>query len=252
MPGRRSPTRCGMGIQGTSEETVIQPRTEDATPSTTAPTGTLKLTPRLTEAIIGVAAAIYAAIAVAKFSGVISMSGGELAIIAIRMTLPLLILRYWLVGAVIAMLIDMLDVVIIELIGLGGFRGHYAQTDKLLDSYYYVLELIIAFGWANPWARIPAVLLFVYRLIGAVIFEFTGAHIWLFIFPNLFENWWLYVVVVLKWFPSLVPSGWKNTLVALAILLVPKMGQEYLLHFAEAHPWDWTKSHVLEPMGIEL
>lgn len=79
-----------MGIQGTSEETVIQPRTEDATPATT---GTLKLTPRLTEAIIGVAAVIYAAIAVAKFSGAISMSGGELAIIAIRMTLPLLVLR---------------------------------------------------------------------------------------------------------------------------------------------------------------
>ena len=214
--------------------------------------GTLKLTPRLSEGIIAVAAVIYAAIAAAKFSGVLPMSGGELVIIAIRMVLPLLILRYWLVGALIAMFIDMVDVIMIELVGLGGFGGHYAETDKLLDSYYYVLELIIAFGWANPWARIPAVLLFVYRLIGAVIFEFTGAHIWLFIFPNLFENWWLYVVVVMKWFPSVVPSGWKNTLVPLVLLLIPKMAQEYLLHFAEAHPWDWTKAHILERIGIDM
>ena len=215
-----------------------------------APSGPLLLTPRLTAVIIGITALIYVAIAVAKFSGALPISGGELVVIAIRLALPLLILRYWLVGAVIAMVIDMLDVVMIELIGLGGFRDHYAETDKLLDSYYYVLELIVALGWASPWTRIPSVLLFVYRLIGAVIFEFTGAHIWLFIFPNLFENWWLYVVVVMKWFPSIVPSGWKNTLIPLFLLLIPKMAQEYLLHFAEAHPWNWTKEHVLEPIGI--
>jgi hypothetical protein len=33
----------------------------------------------------------------------------------------------------------------------------------------------------------------------------------------------------------------------MAILLVPKMAQEYLLHFAEAQPWDWFKRLVFDP-----
>ena len=53
-------------------------------------------------------------------------------------------------------------------------------------------------------------------------------------------------------FTAAVPKDWKSTIIPLAILLVPKMGQEYLLHYAEAHPWDWTKEHVLEPLGLEL
>jgi hypothetical protein len=30
------------------------------------------------------------------------------------------------------------------------------------------------------------------------------------------------------------------------MLLVPKMAQEYLLHYAEAEPWDWIKKNVLQ------
>jgi hypothetical protein len=173
------------------------------------------------------------------------VSTGEWIVIGLRLAIPLLILRYPLFGGVTAMILDALDVVIIEVIGLGGFGAHYSEIDKLLDTYYLTLEVIVAFRWANPYARYPAMFLYVYRLIGVVIFEIIDKRVTLFIFPNLFENWWLYVVVVARFFPKTSPRDLKTTAVPLLLLLIPKMGQEYLLHYQEAEPWDWTKHHIL-------
>ena len=175
------------------------------------------------------------------------MSTGELIIIALRLGVPLLIVRFALVGGVVAMILDGLDVVLIEAIGLGGFGGHYAELDKLLDSYYLTLELVVAFRWTSPYARVPAIVLYLYRGVGVVLFESTHARVMLFVFPNLFENWWLYVVVVARFFPRLYPRSPTTVAVPLVLLLVPKMAQEYLLHYAEAQPWDWIKRHL--PVG---
>jgi hypothetical protein len=193
-----------------------------------------------------------AALWAGKAAGGVGISTGEFLVIAVRMLVPLLILRFWLLGGIAAMLADAADVILIELIGLGGFGDNYEQTDKLLDSYYYVLELVVALRWANQWLRRPAVILFVYRIVGAVLFEMLGARVLLIIFPNLFENWWLYCVVVLKWFPAIVPGNWRSTIIPMLLLLVPKLAQEYLLHVLEAEPWDWTKRNLLEPIGIDI
>lgn len=173
------------------------------------------------------------------------MTAGSAIIIVLRLLIPLSIPRYPLIGGVAAIIIDALDVVLIELIGLGGFGDHYHTTDKLLDSYYLAIEFGVAWTWSNGWARWPALLLFPYRMIGVALFEITGERIMLFIFPNLFENWWLYVVVVAQFWPRLSPRDAKTTVVPLILLLLPKMAQEYLLHYAEAQPWDWTKEHIL-------
>lgn len=174
------------------------------------------------------------------------MSQGELIIIALRLVVPLLILRWNLAGGVIAMLLDGADVILIEVIGRGGFGNHYAELDKILDSYYYSLELFVALRWRSPWARTPTIALFIYRAIGVVLFETTQRRIFLFFFPNLFENWWLYVVVVRQFWPRLYPCSIKTTAIPLALLLIPKMGQEYLLHYTEAKPWNWFKENVLK------
>ena len=173
------------------------------------------------------------------------MTTGALIIITIRLIVPLTIFRRPLLGGVAAMIADTLDVVLIELIGLGGFGGDYHTTDKLLDAYYLSLEMIVALGWENPYAKWVAALLFPYRMLGVVLFELTERRIMLFIFPNLFENWWLYCAVTMGAFPRLAPRSMRSTGVALLILLAPKMGQEYLLHYAEAQPWDWIKRNAL-------
>ncbi|MEX2081348.1 MAG: hypothetical protein WEC33_07000, partial [Dehalococcoidia bacterium] len=195
---------------------------------------------------------LFALLVGADLISLFDLSTGETVVIGIRMLVPVLILRWWLVGGVAAMLVDGLDVVITDALDMGGFGSHYAELDKVLDTYYLTLELLVALTWQNAWARIPAVGLFAYRLVGFVLFEVTGQRIMLFIFPNVFEIWWLYCVVVMKWFPGAVPGGWKSLLVPMVLLLVPKMAQEYLLHFAEAKPWGWIQENILAPVGIDF
>jgi len=217
-------------------------------PSLLGPGGGLRF-----ESLVLLAVPLFiAALFIGKGAGAVTFSTGALCIIALRLVAPLLILRWWLVGGLVAMFVDAIDVILIEIIGLGGFGEHYAELDKALDTYYLSLELFVAFGWQNPWARIPTVALFAYRTVGVVLFEIIDARILLFIFPNMFENWWVYCVVVMKWFPRAVPKDWKTLVIPMVALLIPKMAQEYLLHYAEAEPWNWTKENVLSPLGIEI
>src|SRR5690606_14895768 len=95
------------------------------------------------------------------------------------------------------------------------------------------------------WTRWPALFLFAYRLVGTVAFEVTEVRALLFIFPNLLENWWLYCLIVARFWPSLTPRSPGTVAVPIVILLVPKLAQEYLLHVAEAQPWNWIKEHLL-------
>ena len=174
------------------------------------------------------------------------MGWQEYTIVAVRIILPLVILRYQLAGGILAMLLDGADVIINEVIGGGSFGDHYHTLDKVLDSWYLAIELFVALRWHSPWARWPAIVLFVYRIIGVALFELTERRIVLFLFPNMFENLWLYCVAMERFWPRLYPHSVKTVAIPMLLLLIPKMGQEYLLHFSEAKPWQWFKRHVLD------
>jgi hypothetical protein len=173
------------------------------------------------------------------------MTTGVAIVVAIRLLVPLTIFRWPLAGGVLAVIVDTLDVVIIELIGVGGFGPHYQTLDKAQDLYYLSIEALVASQWANAWAKWPALVLFAYRLLGAVLFEITHVRVLLLIFPNLFENWWLYCVIVARFAPRYAPRSLVSTAIPMVLLLLPKMGQEYMLHYAEVKPWDWIKREVL-------
>jgi hypothetical protein len=170
---------------------------------------------------------------------------GQVIVVALRLIVPLSIFRYPLASGIISMLLDGADVILVGLISPGGFGSHYAQLDKGLDTYYLSSELLVALSWASPYARLPAIALFVYRLVGVAAFEITSTRLMLLIFPNLFENWWIYCVATVTLWPRFYPRTWKTVGAVLFLLLIPKMGQEYLLHYAEAKPWEWTKQHLL-------
>jgi hypothetical protein len=172
---------------------------------------------------------------------------GAAIVIALRLLVPLLIFRKHLTGGVLAMLLDGFDVILIDVMKLGGFSGHYHQIDKLLDTYYLGIEAVVAWGWTNQFERTPSLVLFGLRIIGVVLFELTQERIVLFLFPNMFENWWLYVVAVRRWKPAWTPNSWRGVAIPMGIMLVPKMAQEYLLHFAEAQPWNWFKENFWDP-----
>jgi hypothetical protein len=175
------------------------------------------------------------------------VSTGEAIVIVLRLVVPLSIFRWPLAGGVASMLIDALDVVIIELLGLGGF-SHYAALDKGLDIYYLSFEAYVALSW-EPLAKWTAVALFVYRVIGFVAFEAMQTRALLLVFPNVFENFYLAYLALIRAVPE-----WRLTPVRLAVLLtvvtLPKLGQEYMLHSAEWQPWDWIKRNVLRDAWI--
>ena len=158
------------------------------------------------------------------------MTAETLLIVVLRVLLPLTILRWPLAGGIVALLADALDIVLASLVDLGGL-WQYHNLDKFLDTYYLGLEAIVAQRWtALP--RWTATLLFAYRLTGVVLFEVTNIRLFLFFFPALFENFFLFYAALLRFFPEydLTP---RRLGYWLAILLVPKMVQEYVLHYKQ-------------------
>jgi len=172
------------------------------------------------------------------------MTTGQLVVIALRVVVPLLILRRPLLGGILAMAIDALDVVIVELFGSGGMGPHYHSLDKVLDLYYLALEAWVSLSWSARVPRLISIGTFTWRVVGVALFEITKTRFVLFLFPNLFENWFLFVLIVWRFFPRVELATWAQCLKWLAILYIPKLGQEYLLHVAQAQPWGWIKGKI--------
>jgi hypothetical protein len=176
-----------------------------------------------------------------------------LLVIAIRILVPLTILRWPLAGGLLALVVDAVDVVLVDTFAtlLGEpkeFGPTYAQLDKWLDLYYLSLELVVARRWTNVVTRRTAYALFAWRLVGVILFEITVERPLLVVFPNLFENYYLFVLVVVRWFPRFEPRTWAQSALASLVLLVPKEIQEYVLHWEELHPWQWLRETIIEPL----
>jgi len=120
---------------------------------------------------------------------------GQLVVIALRLIVPLLILRRPLAGGIAAMLLDATDVIIVEFFGPGGMGPHYQNIDKGLDLYYLGLEAYVSLSWVERIPRLISLSLFGLRVVGVALFELSGWRSLLFLFPN-FENWFLFVLVI--------------------------------------------------------
>lgn len=159
------------------------------------------------------------------------MTAETLIIVAIRLLVPLTIVRWPLVGGILSLIADALDIVLSTLLDLGGVWNYHA-LDKYLDMYYLTLEVAVAQRWeALP--RWTATALYGYRLIGVIVFEATGTRMVLFFFPNVFENFFLFNAARLQFLPAyeLTP---RRLAAWLVILLIPKMVQEYVIHYRRA------------------
>jgi hypothetical protein len=169
-------------------------------------------------------------------------------VIALRLVVPLSIFRWPLAGGLLSMLVDAMDVILVDAIAKamgvpGEFGPTYAQIDKWLDIYYLSFEAVVAFRrWPERLLRRTAIALFGWRLLGVLLFEATAIRPLLVVFPNLFENFYLYVLITKRWAPRLVPRSLAQLLVVLVVLYIPKAIQEWVLHFEELHPWQWLRS----------
>jgi hypothetical protein len=167
----------------------------------------------------------------------------ELIIAAYRVIGSLPVLRWPFIGGIVAILCDLGDLFLMNLLDLGGVRN-YQTFDKWLDQVYMLTFLAVTLQWQ----LLPKTLargLFAYRTVGFVVFEMTKSRKILFAFPNVFEFWFLWVAG-LKFFDlerTQKDAGERRSLLfpyryspaqvvaVLGLLTSAKLFQEYVLHY---------------------
>lgn len=154
---------------------------------------------------------------------------GLAIVLVVRLLAPLAIFRWPLAGALLAIVADTVDVLMFDVFGFPGFI-EYHQIDKILDSYYLAIELIVLQQWSTV-PRVTASALFAYRMIGVVVFEVTDERAVLLLFPNVFEWFFLLQLWLLRFRPAYILTPQRAAMWT-AVLLVPKLAQEYLLHYS--------------------
>lgn len=156
------------------------------------------------------------------------MTGEIIIIAAIRVLGSLPALRWPLAGGLLAVLIDLSDLLLRDALDLGGV-GDYQSLDKWLDQVYLGVFLVVAWRWSDP-ARSIALALFAYRLVGFGLFELTGDRVLLLVFPNVFELWFLLVAAA---GPARV-AAWSRARLAVVLLALTavKEAQEWAIHGA--------------------
>ncbi len=150
-----------------------------------------------------------------------------LLFVGFRVATALPVLRWPLAGGLLAIGGDLADLLLRDLVDLGGL-GDYQLLDKLLDQVYLALFLVVALRWSGV-ERNVSIALYLYRLLGACLFLVTGERALLLLFPNVFEPWFLLVALLHH---RREPIHWTAPLliVALAALTALKLIQEWALH----------------------
>ena len=153
------------------------------------------------------------------------MTQEELIISFVRIFASLIVFKFNFWGGILVILIDFSDLFMMNLISLGGVKN-YQLLDKFLDLIYISYFLIISLRWKNMLRNI-SIGLFIFRILGFVLFEVFQDRLVLFLFPNLFEFWFIGIAFL---YYSRVEITNKKIFITLAIAFTLKMLQEYILH----------------------
>jgi hypothetical protein len=161
-----------------------------------------------------------------------------------RLVLPLLI-PYFPVPALLACLIlDSADQSIFQQfpkIPLDGYQSY----DKALDVYYLSIAYLSTLrNWTNQGAFRMSQFLYYYRMIGVILFETTQIRAVLFIFPNTFEYFFLFVELVRLGWKTERMGKWTVILAAAGIWVFIKLPQEWWIHIAQLDMTDFIKESL--------
>lgn len=188
------------------------------------------------------------------------MDEAAIVTLALRLLIPLLILRFPLTGVLLSALADVTDY------SFMGNTTNYQQLDKLLDTYYLSLAAITVLRWKDNLAKRIALCAYAWRVLGVLLIFLTDQRWLLMIFPNFFEPLFVFYLlyVYLSKNNKLFVSGWIIAAVA-ATLLIPKLIQEYVLHIYQPAPdlapawityliehfaWTAIPLYILPPLAI--
>lgn len=169
-----------------------------------------------------------------------------LLVILIRLLVPFTILKWRFAGALLSMAADASDVVLFDALGGRSYGGDlYHTVDKIFDMYYLSFMFYVSLSWVEPLERRTSIALYGWRLLGIVLFEVTQVRQLIFLAPNIFENFYLLVTGARKVSSRFRVDTPKRLVVVLLISGVPKLVQEYFMHYLEFPTWPYIKENVL-------
>jgi len=167
-------------------------------------------------------------------------------VILLRLLIPFTILKFPLLGGFLAMVSDGIDIMLFEAFGYGSFLGNfeYHFIDKIFDTWYLFFELIVILRWKDVLASRVGKILFGWRFIGFVVFMIFGVREVFFFAPNIFEYFFLAMLIIWKFKPEFKLKK-KSLIWILLIVGLPSIVKEYIYHFAyQNHVWVFFRDNL--------
>ena len=149
---------------------------------------------------------------------------------ALRLLVPLLILRWPIAGMLASMYLDLQDFNYFT-ISNDQDMTNYQTWDKIMDIYYLSIAFYVSLSWRETLAKKLSIFFFSYRALGVVVLLFVMKRELLLLFPNVFENFFLFYLIFKRFTKNaqLFTSVPVTTIILLGIV-IPKLIAEYYLH----------------------
>lgn len=159
----------------------------------------------------------------------------------IRFGAALLILKWPLFGILLSALADGVDWDYLHV--TKNFNYDFYNTwDKVMDTTYLTVAAITAIRWKDVIARRIAIFLYAFRLSGVLLFFLSQIKPLLFFFPNIFENFFIWYLVYVRFFAKynkkqVIPKSVFVWTIIVASIAIPKIIHEYVMHIKNQQLW---------------
>jgi hypothetical protein len=130
-------------------------------------------------------------------------------------------------GYFLTLIADGMDIWLMVMLD-SAFSIHYNLIDKSLDFFTLTVAFIISLRFEKLQKKV-CMLLFSWRAIGFFLFFFINNKFVFFLFPNIFENFFLFCLIQRKFFPDFKTTK-RNIWLIFILCAIPKMIQEWILH----------------------
>lgn len=157
---------------------------------------------------------------------------------AVRVLVPLLMLRWPLPGVLLSIFVDVSDFVFVNTQTPEAY-AFYQNWDRAMDAWFYIVSVPMVLKWKDAQARSIAFAFLGYRTLGQVLFFLTQSRSFLFFFGNFYDNFLvLYLGYGLLFKRSRLIDSYLDVVMIGIFLLIPKLIHEYFLHFLQLQPWE--------------
>ena len=155
------------------------------------------------------------------------LTNEEILILFIRTFGSLPVLFFPFIGSIFAIIVDLSDLFIMNFFQLGGVSD-YQRLDKFADIFYLTLFFIVSLRW-NSYEKLISIYLFLFRIIGLLLFFLFNERFILVLFPNVFEFWFI-LISGYKYFFNYIISR-KTVIKLLLISIILKLPHEIFIHY---------------------